>query len=341
MNNPSRVEGELPETEFSRISSGYLAKLVEMEYNLPGPICCRLLNPEGEIYEVSSADSKAILRVHEFLLLGLPVAPHVEFQYELATFLRQAGLPASYPIPRRNGELFGFLETAEGERCFGLWSYAYGDAKLTVERVCVLGKTLAEIHLATDSFQTVSDPLRFNLETLLHVPQQRLEQFFTNSRHEDMEFLRCICKGLENQLKHDLPKLPSFSFGPIWGDSNGSNQHFVQNERITIFDYEFSGCGWRIYDLATFRWALDREMRDSNGFWQAIVEGYESVRGLTKDEMRLIPHFVLLRHLWVMGPTVAEHANCPELAPIFLTIRARWDRAFCILREIAARVDIK
>ena len=186
-----------------------------------------------------------------------------------------------------------------------------------MQRVRVLGKTLAEIHMATDSFQIVSDALRFDLGTLLHIPQRRLEKFFTNSRHKDMEFLRSMCKELENQLRHYLSKLPSSSFGPIWGDANGSNQHFAQNDRITIFDYEFSGCGWRIYDLATFRWSLDREMRDSKGLWQAILEGYESVRRLTMDEMQLIPHFVLLRHLWVMGSTVAEHAKCPGLAPVF------------------------
>ena len=94
MNNPSKVEDEFAETEFSRISSGYLAKLVHKEYDLPNPICCKLLNPEGVLYEVSFADRKAILRVHEFLLLGLPAAPHVGFQYELASFSQTGGPPS-------------------------------------------------------------------------------------------------------------------------------------------------------------------------------------------------------------------------------------------------------
>ena len=53
----------------------------------------------------------------------------------------------------------------------------------------------------------------------------------------------------------------------------------------------------------------------------------------------LIPHFVLLRHIGVLASTVAEHVESPEMAPVFLTVPERWDRAFSILREIAAEID--
>ena len=247
-----------------------------------------------------------------------------------------AAAPSPHPQILQRSHI---LETAEGERCFGLWSYADGDGSLTLERTRVLGRTLAEIHAASDSFQTSCDTPGFDLEALLYLPKRRLERFFADNRHQDMVFLSSICERLSNQL-HSLLEVSSCSFGPIWGDANGSNQHFTKDDEITIFDLEFSGSGWRLYDLATFQWARDREMRDNQGLWGAVLEGYESVRPLSKEEKELIPRFVLLRHIWVLGSTVAENVEFPEMAPVFLTCPARWDRAFSVLREIAGKVDL-
>ena len=326
-------------TEFSRISSRYLAGLVQREYGLAEPVHCRLIAPDRVLYEVRSPAGQAVLRLHETLLLGLPASPLVGFQYEWARFLKEADLPVPFPIPRRNGSLFGVLEAAEGARCFGLWSYAEGDTRLTKERTRLLGETLARLHMAADSFRSSSDALRFDLEALLHKPQERLGRFFARSRPDDIRFLNEVCGALSSRLQHGLTELPPWSSGPIWGDANGSNQHFTGELGITIFDFELAGLGWRLWDLATFRWARDRATRDAEGLWRALLEGYESVRPLSGSERQLIPHFVLLRHIWVLASTVADHVECPEMAPIFLTVPKRWDRAFSDLREIAGRIE--
>lgn len=294
--------------------------------------------PDRVLYEVRSAAGKAVLRVHETLLLGRPASPLVGFQYEWARFLRQADLPVSSPIPMRNGRLFGILEAVEGERCFGLWSHAVGDARLTKERTRLLGETLARVHMASDSFQS-SDALRHDLEGLLHKPQEQLGRFFARSRPDDVQLLNGICGTLSGRLQLGLRELPPGSFGPIWGDANGSNQHFTRGHGVTFFDFELAGLGWRLWDLATFRWARDRAMRDSEGLWQALRAGYESVRPLSGSERQLIPHFVLLRHIWVLASTVVDHVECPEMAPVFLTVPKRWDRAFSELREIAGGIE--
>ena len=231
------------QTEFSRISSRYLAGLVQREYGLPEPVHCRLMAPDRVLYEVRSGAGKAVLRVHETLLLGRPASPLVGFQYEWACFLKQADLPVSFPIPRRNGRLFGILEAAEGERCFGLWSHAEGDAPLTKERSRLLGETLARVHMASDSFQSSSDALRYDLEALLHGPQEQLRRFFARSRPDDVKFLNGVSGALSGRLQQGLAELPPGSSGPIWGDANGSNQHFTGELGITLFDFEFAGLG--------------------------------------------------------------------------------------------------
>ena len=327
------------EIEYSRFSSEYLAGRVQQEYGLPMPVHCRLIAPERVLYEIRWPAGRAILRVHETLLQRLPALPRIGFQYELARFLAQAGLPVSSPTPRRDGSLFGILHAPEGDRCFGLWSYACGDSSLTIERAQLLGKTLARVHMAADAFQPGSDALRFDLDSLLHEPQGQIGRFFTSWRNEDVRFLNEILGPIKDRLGQCLSDLPPRSFGPIWGDANGSNQHFTPGNDITIFDFEFAGLGWRLYDLATFRWARDRAMKDREGLWRAFLGGYESDQPLRESEKRLIPHFVLLRHIEVLASTVAEHIESPEMAPVFLTVPERWDRAFSNLREIAAAID--
>ena len=341
MDDPSDVvAAKLGMTEYSRISSRYLAELLDQQYDLGKPVHCRLLQPERAVYDVRFAGgAKAILRVHERALHWLPKGTDVGYQYEWASFLSRKGIPTSAPIGRRNGKLFGMLEAAEGLRCFGLWSYAEGDDGLNVLRAGVLGKTLATIHVASDSFRASARGPRFDLETLLHMPRQWLMIFFSSSRHEDMEFLSSVCESLDKRLG-DLPTAAS-SFGPIWGDANGSNQHFKDDDELTIFDHELSGHGWRIYDLAIFRWARDRDMNDSKGLWQSFLQGYESVRPLAQDESQLIPYLVALRHIWVLGSTVADHLELPEMAPVFLTTPPRWDRAFETLRSLAAGLNLR
>ena len=53
-------------------------------------------------------------------------------------------------------------------------------------------------------------------------------------------------------------------------------------------------------------------MRDVEGLWHSLLAGYESVRPLSGGERQLIPHFVLLRHIWVLASTSSRPCRIPR-----------------------------
>ena len=83
------------------------------------------------------------------------------------------------------------------------------------------------------------------------------------------------------------------------GDVHGGNAH-LHNGVLTHFDFEECGFGFRVFDLATFKWAFG--LRDSKSEkWQAFVNGYQSVRKISEADFELLDTFVLLRHVWLIG----------------------------------------
>jgi Ser/Thr protein kinase RdoA (MazF antagonist) len=74
---------------------------------------------------------------------------------------------------------------------------------------------------------------------------------------------------------------------------------------MAIIDLDFCAYGWRVYDLATYIWLQvenDVSLRKARQpVFDALLEGYQSVRPLSDAERRALPHFVLVRHNWLLG----------------------------------------
>ncbi len=90
-------------------------------------------------------------------------------------------------------------------------------------------------------------------------------------------------------------------FAPIHGDYWWNNAHF-DGQDVTLFDFDFCGNGWRIYDIAAFQGTAR-----ANGFeWSAEVvdaflKGYESFRVLSEGERSALRAFELIRVVWALG----------------------------------------
>ena len=89
-----------------------------------------------------------------------------------------------------------------------------------------------------------------------------------------------------------------------------------------LVHFDLCSFGWRAYDLAVFRGVRGK----SNRLWRGVLSGYQSVRSLSDHEMRVIPAFVLIRHIWVMG-SVTTYVEAAELLESGL-----WDRWYEVLK---------
>jgi Ser/Thr protein kinase RdoA (MazF antagonist) len=90
-----------------------------------------------------------------------------------------------------------------------------------------------------------------------------------------------------------------WDWGFCHGDLHDGNAH-VDGERLTLFDFDCCGPGWRVFDLATYRWAARLRQVEEQA-WKPFVEAYLQVRPAAASTIELVPLFVILRHIWLQG----------------------------------------
>ena len=97
------------------------------------------------------------------------------------------------------------------------------------------------------------------------------------------------------------------TYSMIHADLHSDNL-IVDGESLTVIDFDDAGFGWHQYDLAV---ALHdyRHREDFDLLQQAMIRGYRQERSITDQDLALLPLFLLVRTLALMG---WSHAR-PEL----------------------------
>jgi len=100
-------------------------------------------------------------------------------------------------------------------------------------------------------------------------------------------------KTTRQRTCHDLQGLLEDSLG----DLHGFNLHIFEG-KVTHFDFEECGFGYRVFDLATFkRGACGGD--NSSKCWSEFVAGYESIRPIGEQDLSLIDTFCIIQQLWL------------------------------------------
>ncbi len=307
----------------SLIASEALLPLVAKEYRLDEPIHCRLAcTNDNDHYLITAGDTKYMLRVYTHAKHWLDNESDYLFELDWLAFLHEEGLPIAYPILNNSGGYLGALSAPEGRRYWALFSYAPGNLGLDEAQSVIFGRSIAQIHLASNRFRSTHSRAHFDLERLADKPLRQIRSWLGDQRPADVEFLTALAEKLKQQV--EAAEFTGDEYGIIGGDFHGNNHHFTEANQITHFDFDLCGYGWRAYDLAIFRWAAGSK----EAIWQGFLQGYEALRPLSERERTLIPIFTQLRHIWWMG----SHTTYPS-SPSWLN-EGNWDRKFTRLREL-------
>lgn len=186
---------------------------------------------------------------------------------------------------------------SEGDRFVIMTSAAEGN-ELNLNdllSVNVYAKTLARLHIDTNHFISTSHRSELDSQHLLIDTAELIKPYLTNST--DLAWFSNLVINL-NTTVSSLNKT-SENYGFCHGDYNGVNAH-IKNNKITLFDFDCCGLGYRIYDLATFKWACISNGLSEN-IWISFLNSYLTYRELTKEELSMLDDFVLIRQIWVMG----------------------------------------
>lgn len=284
---------------YSILSASELMRDVLRNYDVGTPTGCKLLNRGlNDTYLVDTDHGKFVLRAYR---KGWRSDSDVLFELDALLHLKREGAPVSTPIPRKDGQAVGMIHAPEGPRHLALFTYAPGKEPTyegePEEESYLYGKVAAQIHAATDSFQSAHQRFPLDLEHLLTVPRQACEPFLAH-RPTDWEYLVAFTERLRSLIR-DLP-VDDLELGFCHGDLHGSNANIDQNRALTVYDFDCCGIGWRAYDVAVFRWGARLRGKEKER-WPSFIRGYTDHRPLSETDLRSIPYFVAIRHLWLLG----------------------------------------
>jgi Ser/Thr protein kinase RdoA (MazF antagonist) len=310
-------DSELP-MPFPVIQSLLAPQALVKDYDLKGPVECKLLAHNlNDTYLVSTAERRYVLRVSQApRIAGRTWRSAFEILYELDLLrhLQRKGSAVAVPVARKSGTLLNLIQAPEGPRVAVLFTYAPGEpvrpAKQTPALSTAYGRSIAEMHTASDDFSSAHPRFSLDLAFLLDTPLKVIQPLLIHRLH-DWSYLLQLADFLKARIAQ--LSMQALDRGACHGDAQGGNAMLSGANRLTFFDFDVCGTGWRAYDLAVFYWGmalgksrLGWDDQQVERLWAAYLEGYQTSRPLGEPDLKAIPLFVAVRHFWFFGLNAAN-----------------------------------
>lgn len=280
---------------YSTLSPQALVEGVLTEYRLGKIERCSFWNRGlSDIYLVETAIATYILRVSHHHWRS---RAEIQFELEFLDFLYRQGLPVANPLKTKDERLFVTICAVEGDRYAALFPYAPGEipqGDLSIEQSTIMGRTLGQIHQTALEFRNTTPRQCLDLEYLLTDSLATISPYLDSSS-DRLAYLKDTIAQIEQKLACLKQTSPFWSV--CWGDPHSGNVHFTTNNRITLFDFDQCGYGWRIFDLAKFlQVSLNAGIccKVRNAFFQ----GYQQIQQLTEEEISSLQALTQTAHIW-------------------------------------------
>jgi Ser/Thr protein kinase RdoA (MazF antagonist) len=295
LSSMSSQEEHFP-TVYSTLACEALISRVLPHYKIAGVAGCQLWNRGlSDVYIVETEAQPYILRVSH---CHWRAKPDIDFELELLDFLRQRQLPVAYPLRTKDNRLSIELNAPEGKRYASLFICAPGKVALgdlNQAQSFKLGEVVASIHQAGVDFHSSYYRQPLTLSYLLDDSLEAIAPFLRH-RADDLQFLLEVITLIKHQLQ-DFPKEPPF-WGVCWGDPHSGNAHFTSDNRVTLFDFDQCGYGWRAFELGKFLQVAIRTGIAHN-VREAFLSGYQSIQPISKRELDSLQTFTQMAHIWM------------------------------------------
>jgi Ser/Thr protein kinase RdoA (MazF antagonist) len=281
---------------YSTFSSKAVKEQVLSNYDLGAAIECSLFRRGlNDTYLVSADDRRFALRLYRF---RWRTREAVLGEVAALQHLSARGISVAAPIPRSDGALATHIDAPEGPRYAVLFQWVAGEepSYTNVAHAQLYGRLAAQLHIAGDDLTPSGARAPLDFDYLLEKPFEALRPGF-NSRPLLAVRFDALMDRLRIRVERAKAELQDWGF--CHGDLHGGNAH-CDNEHLTLYDFDCCGSGWRIYDLATYRWAA-RLRKVEDQAWKPFIEAYLKIRPTAVQSIRHVGLFVLLRHLWLQG----------------------------------------
>jgi Ser/Thr protein kinase RdoA (MazF antagonist) len=321
--------GNLFPVVYSTLAPQALIDLILSEYATEEVTDCQLWHRGlSDVYLVETPSQQYILRVSHHHWRS---KSDIDFELELLDFFDRHELPVSNPLRTIDDRLSVEIDAPEGKRYAALFKYAPGTVPLgdfNQTQSYLLGKTLAKLHQASHDFRSQAFRQPLTLEYLLDDSMAKIAPFLP-SRTDDNDFVRDTIAQIKWQLR-DLPKEDPV-WVVCWGDPHSGNVHFTKDNRLTLFDFDQCGYGWRIFDIAKFlhvslRTGISKYVRE------AFLIGYQGVCELSDRELDALQAFTQTAHIWVWAINI-NYACLHDFCKLDELYLSRWLEQLKMLRS--------
>ena len=251
-------------------------------------------------YLLESETDKFILRIYRYDWRN---SDEIFFELELLNYLQNQNQSVAYPMPTTKEELAFPIESPEGERLAALFTYANGkgvNQEISLNESERLGTVVAQMHEATRGLETSYQRKELNLAHLVDQSVELITPFINKHQYELLKHTQEI---LYRNLSHLNPEIAEF--GICMGDVNQSNFHINEIGKITLFDFDQCGYGYRAFELGKYLSSL-HSSRSKKELMAAFLKGYETVRKINEVEKEAIPYFEIASVIRVMSIRVAN-----------------------------------
>ncbi len=281
-----------------------LAQYLSSSYAIGEVLSCRLIQRRvSDTYLVQCSDKKYVLRIYRKQWRSIK-----QIHSELAILdhlCEHQCLVPSY-VRNRQGESIQTLTVPEGERYAVLFEFMEGmsfgdmrlDAPLTMQQ---FGACAARMHKALDYFPITADRFDLNLDWMLSQPIKHLTPYLT----DQPKYLRDL-KRYQDWLTEFLATQDSSvsQYGLVHGDLLPANVLHCGGTGVEsvvgLIDFDFSGYGWRAYDIAVF--IHDNTfLNGPNGHVEHYLKGYEKIRPITDSEWAVVEALLPIRGIWFLA----------------------------------------
>jgi Ser/Thr protein kinase RdoA (MazF antagonist) len=294
--------------QHSVLSANALAEWASTHYSLGEPVRCRFLRGSmSDVYRLDTPEAAYILKIY---LHDRHSVRAIEAEVNFLNDLLDHDIPVAAPVANKDAEYLNKIDAPEGIRCAVLFDAVEGaePREGNLEHSRSFGRLAARIHVYSDRSGKKVDRWHLDERVLVEQPLAQIKPYLEN-RIRDWEYLQTLGSELVAEL-HGLVSKESPQYGLCHGDLHTGNARFDKDGRLTLFDFDSFGYGWRAIDIGVYHvsyaW-LDLSAgtrREKDRFWRAFVEGYDTERPLGSKELAAAQLCLPLRHLELMGLTL-------------------------------------
>lgn len=284
-----------------------LAKYISLQFNVGTVVRCDLIQRRvSDTYVVQCATKRYALRIYR---RHWRTKQQIQAELLILDHLLKYGCRVPAYVSNTEGKSIQTLVAPEGERYGVLFEWMMGrsfdekdlDSALIMPQ---FGASAARMHQVLDSFPLTEHRFHLDIDWMLNRPIEKVRHYLSHEPKylKDIQrYGRWLTDFLVTKTKQ------SSRYGLIHGDLLPANalaycdtQGSEANMDVGIIDFDFSGYGWRAYDIAVF--IHDNSyLNGKNGFIERYLQGYETVRVISDEEWSIVEALLPIRGIWFLA----------------------------------------